>query len=65
MTSVLPDRDRPRVGCPRPAYNVWVLDLVLERFHNLSPGGFESLFINAWDSETKEEVRVEETVGRV
>lgn len=40
-----------------------VLDFVLERFHNTSPGGFESMFSNAGDSETKEEMRVEETAG--
>lgn len=29
----------------------------------MSPDGFESIFVNAGDNETKEEIRVEETTG--
>lgn len=32
-------------------------------FHNTSPDGFESLFVKAEDSETKEDLRVEETTA--
>ena len=39
---------------------MWVLDFVQERFHNTSPGDFESTFIKARDSEIKEGLRVEE-----
>ena len=35
---------------------VWVLDFVEERFHNMSPGDFDSIFIKAGDSETREDL---------
>ena len=34
-----------------------------ERFSNTSPGDFESMFIKAGDSETKEGLRVEKATG--
>ena len=46
-----------------PAGSVWVLDFVWERFHNMSLGDFESAFIKAGESETKEWLRVEEAIG--
>ena len=41
---------------------MWVLDVMQERFCNSSPGGFESTFIKAADSEAKG-LRVEEATG--
>lgn len=38
-----------------------VLDFIQEKFHNISPGDFESTFITAGGSETKEGLRVPET----
>ena len=43
---------RPKVGLPRDC-SAWVLHFMQERFHNASPGNFESMFIKAGDSETK------------
>ena len=40
--------------------NVWVLDFVQERFHDMSPGDFESTFIKAGGSETKKRLKIEE-----
>lgn len=37
-----------------------VLDFLHERFQDTSPGDFENTFIKAWDSETKEGLRIEE-----
>ena len=37
-----------------------VLDFVQEKFHNTSPGDFESMFIKAGDSETKEGLKIKE-----
>ena len=37
-----------------------VLDLMQERFHNMSPSDFESTFIEAGDNETKEGLKIEE-----
>ena len=37
--------------------------LPLMRFHNLSPGDFESIFIRAGNSDTEEGLRVEEVTG--
>ena len=34
-----------------------------ERFHSASPGDFESTFIKAGDSKTKEGLKVEEVTG--
>ena len=53
----------PEQACLRPAYSVWVLDLLQQRFHNRSPGDFESMFIKAGDSKTKEGPRIEEETG--
>ena len=49
----------PGVGwvCPSTAWNVWVLDFVKEIFHSVSPGAFESMFIKAGGSETKDGLR--------
>ena len=43
------------------ACSVRVLDFVQERFHNTSPGDFESMFIKAGDSETKEGLKIKES----
>ena len=40
---------------------MWVIDFVQERFHNMSPGDFESMCIKAGDSEAKEGLKVEES----
>ena len=40
-----------------------VLDFGQGRFHNMSPGDFESTFIKAGDSETKGGLTVEEVTG--
>ena len=53
----------PEQVCLRPACSVWVLDFMQQRFHNMSPIDFESAFIKAGDSETKEGLRVEEVAG--
>ena len=42
---------------------MWVLDFMQESVHNISPGDFESTFITAGDSETKEGLRREEVKG--
>ena len=47
----------------RPACSVRVLDFAQERFRNMIPGDFESKFLTAGDSETKEGLRVEEATG--
>lgn len=47
----------------RPACRVWVPDCVWERFHNTSPGDFESMFTKAGDGETRERRRVEGVMG--
>ena len=39
---------------------MWVLDFVQERFHNISPGDFDSMFIKAGNSEIKERLKIEE-----
>lgn len=39
--------------CLRPAGSVWALDFMRERFHNMSPGVFKSMFIKTGDNETK------------
>ena len=41
------------MGLPRDSWSVWVLDFVLGRFHNMSPGGYEGTFIKAGDSEKR------------
>ena len=41
-------------------WNVWVLDFMQERFRHLSPDDFESMFIKAGDSETKERFKIKE-----
>ena len=40
-------------------WNIWVLDSMQERFHNTSPGNFESTFVKAVVSKTKEELKIE------
>ena len=55
--------ERPEQICLGPASSVWALDLVQERFRNVSPGGFESTFLKAGDIETEEGLRVEEATG--
>ena len=48
----------------RPVCSVWVLDFMWKRFCNPSTGDMESIFIEAGDSETKEEaLGVEEVPG--
>ena len=42
---------------------MWVLDLLWKRFYNMSPGDFESIFINVGNIETKEGLEIEETIG--
>ena len=46
--------EQPHLGL---AWSAWVLDFMQERFHNMSPGGFESTFIKAGDSETSKGLR--------
>ena len=46
--------------CLRLASSLWVLDFVQKRFHNMSPGDFEGMFIKAGGSETKDGLMVEE-----
>ena len=41
-------------------WNVWVLDLMQGRFHDMSPGDFEDVLIKAGDRETKEGLTMEE-----
>ena len=48
----------PAAGLPRTG--MWVLDFMKERFYNTSPSDFESMFIRAGDSETKEGLKIEE-----
>ena len=51
---LLPDRGPgPERVCLKLAGSMWVLDLVQERFHSMSPGECESTFIKAGDSETR------------
>ena len=40
--------------------NVWVLDLVQERFHDTCPADFKSMFIKAGDIEIKSGLNIEE-----
>ena len=54
----------PDQACLGPSGSVWVLDFMQERFHNKSPGEFESTFVNAENSETKEGLRIEEARGQ-
>ena len=42
---------------------MWVLDFMEQRFHNMSPGDFESVSIKAGDSEMKERLKIEEATG--
>ena len=42
---------------------MWVLAFVQERFHSTGPDDFESMFIKAKDSETKEGPTVVEATG--
>ena len=42
---------------------MWVLDVIQKRFRNTSRGDFESTFIKAGDSETKEELRIKKATG--
>ena len=53
----------PEWVCLELACSVWGVDFVQERFHNTSPGDFESRFSKAGDSETKEGLRGEEATG--
>ena len=50
-----------RQVCPGTVWNVWALDFVQERFHDTSPGDFESTFIKAGDSKTKGEIKIKES----
>lgn len=48
----------PRSGHLSKLWNVLVLDFTWERFHNISSGDVENIFIKAGNSETKiEEAR--------
>ena len=50
----LPDRTPgPERVCPGPAGRVWVLDVMKEKFHSMSPGDYEGMFTEAGDSETR------------
>ena len=53
----------PERVCLGPAGGMGVLDFAQERFRNMIPGDFESKFLTAGDSETKEGLRVEEVIG--
>ena len=50
-----------RQVCPGTVWNAWVLDFTQERFHAMSPGGFQNMFIKAGDSETKKGLKMGET----
>ena len=43
--------------CPGMVWNVWALNFIWEKFHNTSPGDFESTRIKAGDSKTEEGLR--------
>ena len=43
------------MGLPRASSGVWVLDFVSERYHRMSPGDCEGMFIKARDSKTRKE----------
>ena len=58
--ALLSERNPPQQVCLQLADSVWALDFVQESFQNRSPGDFESIFIKAADSETKEGLKVEE-----
>ena len=48
------------MGLPSMVENEWVLDFMWERFHDMSSGDLESMFITAGDSETQEGLKIEE-----
>ena len=51
MPMVLSDKEPgPEWVCPGPAGSVWVFDFVKEKFHNMSPGDYENMFIKAGDN---------------
>ena len=52
--------NRTEVGLPSMVENEWVLDFMWERFHDMSSGDLESMFITAGDSETQEGLKIEE-----
>ena len=43
----------PGVGLPRVMCSVWGFDLVQERFHNMSPGDYEGVFIKVGESKAR------------
>ena len=51
------------MGLPSMVENEWVLDFMWERFHDMSSGDLESMFITAGDSETEEGLRREAATG--
>ena len=61
--TLLLDMNQPEWVCLRMACSVWVLDFPQERFHNMSPGDFDSMLIMAGDSKAQERLRVEEATG--
>ena len=51
------DQGSPERDCHHIFWNVWVLDFVLERFHYMSPGDFESMSVRAGDNEKRKGLR--------
>lgn len=49
------------MSLPWHVWNMWVLDFMQKRFHNMNPGNFESMFIKSGDNKIKEGLRIEET----
>ena len=59
-------RTRLEWVCLGSADSMWILDSMQERFHNMSPTDFESMFIKPGDSQTKGlRYRKEVSSGRV
>ena len=61
---IVTGQDGPERVCLRLASSVWLLDFMWERFHNMSTGDFQSMFTKAGDSETRQELSVEEATGK-
>ena len=54
----------PKEVCLGLARGVWVLDVMQERVHNMSPSDLEGTFIKGEGRGTKEGPRVEEARGK-
>ena len=60
MYLVSAERDWVKAVLPQHSLGVCVLDFMQEGFQDTGPGDFENIFIKAWDSETKEGLRIKE-----